>query len=131
MDTDGSKQVTAARPARVELVDNWSDRWTQTLDMLQTLGQRDVLHVDDEGWLPARQNLLVAFSGTRPIGYLCFHVQPGLKDGAVVTEAIVDGEGTLEGDRALARQLREAAMHRALELRCARFRWEQREEAGV
>ena len=30
----------------------------------------------------------------------------------------------------LARQLREAAMHRALELRCARFRWE-RAEAGV
>src|SRR4051794_23562535 len=112
MDTDGSKAATAARPARVELVDNWSDRWNETLGMLDTLGQRDVLRVDEEGWLPARQNLLVAFSGTRAVGYLCFRVQPGLKDGAVVMEAVVDGEGTLEGERTLARPLREAAMHR-------------------
>lgn len=125
------------RPARVELVDNWNDRWKETLGMLEELGHQDVLRLDEEGWLPARQNLLVAFVGVRAVGYLCFRVQPVIEDGAVVTdlgravmEAVVDGEGTVSEESGIRRQLREAAMHRALELRCARFRWE-REEASV
>lgn len=130
MDNDGSKE----RPARVELVDNWNDRWKETVGLLEEIGQLDVLRLDEEGWLPARQNLLVAFTGSRAVGYLCFSVQPVIQDGAVVTEvgravmeAVVDGEGTLGDERGVRRQLREAAMHRALELRCARFRWEQAE----
>lgn len=132
MDQDGAK-----RPARVELVDNWSDRWKETVGLLEEIGQADVLRLDEEGWLAARQNLLVAFAGVQAVGYLCFRVQPVIRDGAVVAEggravmeAVVEGEGTLGGEPGVRRQLREAAMHRALELRCARFRWE-REEAGV
>ena len=121
------------RPPKVQLVDNWSDQWSEAVAMLDELAQRDVLRLDDEGWLPARQNLLVAFNGARAVGYLCFRVQPVIEDGAVrpdpagrpLMEAVVDGEGTLHNDRAAARQLRESAMHRALELRCARFRWER------
>jgi hypothetical protein len=124
MDMEGS------RPARVDLIDNWSDRWKETLEMLEEIGQRDVLRLDEEGWLPARQNLLVAFIGNRALGYLCFRVQPVIQAGIVTMEAIVDGEGTVAGQHALMRQLREAAMHRALDLRCAHFRWE-RAEAGV
>jgi hypothetical protein len=135
MDSDGKDGNR--RPARVELVDNWSDRWKEALGLLEELGQREVLRLDEEGWLPARQNLLVAFKGEVAVGYLCFEVRPVMEDGAVkvevgraVMEAVVDGEGSVGEDRAVVRQLREAAMHRALELRCARFRWE-RAEASV
>lgn len=120
------------RPAKIQLVDNWSDQWKETLAMLDEIGQREVLRLDDEGWLPARQNLLVAFQGARAVGYLCFHVSPVIENGTVlkqsgrtITEAVVDGEGSLpDAARTITRQLREASMHRALELRCARFRWE-------
>jgi hypothetical protein len=119
------------RPARVEPVDNWSDRWKATVRMLDEIGQLDVLRLDEEGWLPARQLLLVAFAGERAVGYISFSVHPVIREGAVLTEdgravmeAVVDGEGTVDGEHAVVRQLREAAMHRALELRCARFRWE-------
>ena len=120
------------RPANIQLVDNWSDSWKETLAMLDELGQREVLRLDDEGWLSARQNLMVAFEGSRAVGYLCFHVSPVIENGAAltqggrtITEAVVDGEGSIpDAARTITRQLREASMHRALELRCARFRWE-------
>jgi hypothetical protein len=124
------EKESSNRPARVELVDNWSDRWKETLALIEEVGQEGVLRLDDEGWLPARENLLVAFLGGRGVGYLCFRVQPVVEEGAVLMEAIVEGEGAVEGERAVVRQLREAAMHRALELRCARFKWEGM-EAGV
>ena len=135
---DADREGPKARAARVELVDNWSDRWKDAAALLEEVGHFGVLRLDEEGWLPARQNLLVAFAGARAVGYLCFRVEPLVRDGAVVrengkavTEAVVEGEGAVDGaDRGVVRQLREAAMHRALELRCARFRWE-RAEVGV
>ena len=126
------------RVARVELVDNWSSRWNEALKLLEDLGQAEVLRLDEAGWLPARRNLLVAFAGADAAGYMCFRVEPLVRQGSVVRrdgrtllEAVVEGSGvTGNADADIPRQLREAAMHRALDLQCARFRWE-RVEAGV
>ena len=115
---------------RLELIDNWHDRWKIALSLVEGLGQRACLHIDEDGWLSARQNLLVAFVRAKPAGFVCFRVQPILRDGTVVIEdgrpameAVVDGSGTVSGiDRKkVGHVLLEAAMNRALELRCRKF----------
>src|SRR5438105_6130548 len=79
---------------RLELVDNWHDRWAIALALVEQLGQRKCLHIDEDGWLSARQNLLVAFVRAKIAGFICFRVQPILRDGAVVME---DGRPAMEG----------------------------------
>ena len=65
-----------ARGMQVELVDNWHPRWREVLDAIDFVGQRQSLHVDPDGWLSARQNLLVAFVDDAVAGHLCFRVEP-------------------------------------------------------
>ena len=129
-----SKQGSAAE-ARVELMDNWNRRWPAATALIERLGGRECLMVDEDGWLSARQNVLVAIVGGEPIGFLCFSVQPMLREGVLVkedgqveVEASVDGSGvTPEFDRKkIARQLLEAAMNRALELGCKKFHGKSR-----
>jgi hypothetical protein len=120
----------AGAEIRLELIDNWHDRWKAALALVEKLGQRDCLMIDEDGWLPARQNLLVAFVRGKAAGFICFRVQPILREGSAVMEdgrpameAAVDGSGVLPGfDRkSVAHVLLEAAMNRALELRCKKF----------
>ena len=89
----------------------------------------------DIGWLSARQNLFVASVNAQPAGYLCFSVQPALRDGTfliddaqVEVEASVDGSAVDAGfDRGvIAKLLLEAAMNRALELGCKKFHGKNR-----
>src|SRR5205809_3730633 len=94
----------AGSDIRLELVDNWHDRWNVALALVEQLGQRKCLHIDEDGWLSARQNLLVAFVRAKIAGFICFRVQPILRDGAVVMEdgrpameAVVDGSGVASG----------------------------------
>jgi len=121
---------SGAAEIRLEWVDNWHDRWKAALELVEKIGQRECLNIDDDGWLPARQNLLVAFVRGKPAGFICFRVQPILRDGSPVIEdgrpameAAVDGCGVLPAfDRKrIGHVLLEAAMNRALELRCRRF----------
>jgi hypothetical protein len=133
MNKQGKQQ--GAPEARVELIDNWHKKWPATLALIKKLGAHACLMIDEDGWLSARQNLLVAFEAGQPLAFLCFSVQPMLRDGAIVVdaghvavEASVDGSGfDADADRKkLARQLLEAAMNRALELGCKKFHGKSR-----
>ena len=80
-------------PARIELIDNWHKNWEAALLMITNLGALDCLMIDEDGWLSARQNLFVAYVGQKPIGFLCFRVQPQHKTGPIALE---DGRPALQ-----------------------------------
>lgn len=129
--TQTVNDVAAAMTPRVELVDNWHVHWGNVLALVDRLGTRAALHIDPDGWLSARQNLLVAFVGTDAIGHLCFRVQPVVDDDRVVltpdgkaaVEAYVECFGVDEAHAAggIASLLIDRARARAVELHCAGF----------
>ena len=110
---------------RVQLIDNWHDYWPAALKLIERVGKRSYLQLDEDGWLSARQNLLVAFAGSKPIGFFCFRVEPQATNGKPVMVAVVEGCGVDSEAgydvQTVARELRQAAMNRALELRCQKF----------
>lgn len=65
-------------PARVEVIDSWHARWPEALSLVDRLGSRACLKVDADGWLSARQVLLVAFGEADPVGFVCFDIMPRL-----------------------------------------------------
>ena len=69
------KQSQISNPARVELVDSNHKQWPKVLQVLERNGQRKSLRIDDDGWLSARQNVLVAFIDEKVAGHLAFSVQ--------------------------------------------------------
>src|SRR5205085_2158556 len=71
-----SHPVMVQAGLRVELVDNWHAQWPAVLGAIDAMGQRDALCVDVDGWLSARQVLLVAFSDKNVAGHVCFSVSP-------------------------------------------------------
>ena len=73
MHTDESK---ALQSIDVELVDSWHARWPDVLAVIDHLGARQRLEVENDGWLSARHNLLVAFADESIAGHLSFRVQP-------------------------------------------------------
>ena len=62
-------------PARIELVDSDHKQWPQVLRVLNQHGQRNSLCIGDDGWLSARQSVLVAFIDEKVAGHLAFSVQ--------------------------------------------------------
>ena len=60
---------------RVDLIDHDHSDWPQVLASLDRVGLRDDLMLRD-GYLSARQSLLVARNGKTVAGHLCFHVEP-------------------------------------------------------
>jgi hypothetical protein len=116
-----SEQPRSAAPVpRVELVDNWHSRWPVVLKLFDRLGQRKVLRLDEDGWLSARQSILVAFVDGKPAAHLCFHIHPVDRQRI---EARLDAVG-FAADQAsdyLADALRQAAVHHALDLNCSGF----------
>jgi ribosomal protein S18 acetylase RimI-like enzyme len=127
--------AAAALAPRVELADHWHVMWKHVLQFVDRTGHRTTLHIDDDGWLSARQNLLVAFIGDNPVGHICFRVQPVMMaDGHVVldehhkpaVEAYVEClsvDNTMNG-QGLAQLLVDHARARAAELHCRAFRME-------
>ena len=104
---------------RVEIVDNWHRNWPSVLSSLEEQGQRDALAVDDDGWLSARQVLLVAFDEQENVaGHVCFHVNPTPAQGKLEIEARVDAFGARDEDNQVQRTLWNAARQRANALRC-------------
>jgi hypothetical protein len=104
---------------RVEIVDNWHRNWPTVLSTLEEQGQREALAVDDDGWLSARQVLLVAFDEEENVaGHVCFHVNPASAEGKLEIEARVDAFGTREHDEEIERTLWSAARQRAGALKC-------------
>jgi len=106
---------------RIEAVDNWHRRWTDVLRAVEKQGTVKRLSVDADGWLSARQVLLVAFAGDSVAAHVCFSVSPGRK-GCI--EAKLDSHG-IDGrfcDRGIESQLHQAALDRAKSLRCEKLK---------
>ena len=60
----------------VQIVDSRHREWPRVLDLIERLGQRESLQLDQDGWLPARQGVVAAFVDGEPAGHLVFHLQP-------------------------------------------------------
>ena len=123
-----SPQLRRSDHVRIEPVDNWHKDWPQVLRAIDAAGHRSALHVDENGWLSARQVLLVAFaSASRKIaGHLCFRLAPVADThGEVMVEAHLDALGVHPGfekvSLCIESTLRDAAKRRARALKCRRL----------
>jgi GNAT superfamily N-acetyltransferase len=106
---------------RIEPVDNWHGAWAAVLRAVEEQGKIKKLAVDADGWLSARQVLMVAFVNDAPAAHICFSVLPG-KGGCV--EATLDSFG-IDGKfcgRGIESQLHRSAVERAEALGCAKLR---------
>ena len=111
---------------RIEPVDNWHAQWPSVLSSIEQAGQRKALLVDMDGWLSARQVLLVAFSQAQNVqqvaGHICFRIMP-ITDaaGQVVVQAHLDAFGVKPGFEKLEidSALKLAAQQRAADLKCS------------
>ena len=110
----------AARGLRIELVDNWHAAWPKVLAHVQKHGTARKLQVDADGWLSARQVVLVAFVGDEVAAHICFSVSPG----KACIEAKLDSHGIAAKfcGRGIESQLHRAAVERAESLRCEKLR---------
>lgn len=125
-DRKGLKQAM-----QVELVDNWHPRWGEVLDAIEHVGQRSSLQIDEDGWLSARHNLLVAFVDDAVAGHLSFQVQPvsDTQSNPLTVERRPVVEAQLESlsvqagfdSQFVESMLRSMAQKRAQALRCRRF----------
>ena len=98
MCTEEAIENKTAKTTRVELVDNWHARWNSVLQSLSEQGQQKALKVDDDGWLSARQVLLVAFEDDEVTGHLSFAIAAKSRDhGHVEITAEVDSFGVKPG----------------------------------
>ncbi len=113
--------------ARVELVDNWHKHWPEVLRAVGRYCDRASLHVDEDGWLSARQNLLVAFVEDEPAAHLCFHVEPAHREGKPATRGCVEAKLDSYGinprfcGQGIERELRNAALARAGTMQCSKL----------
>jgi hypothetical protein len=125
---DNAVKNNSAGTTRVELVDNWHARWNNVLQSLAQQGQQRALKVDDDGWLSARQVLLVAFNDHDEVaGHLSFAIAPAARQkGHVEIKAEVDSFDVKPGleQCEVEHLLREAAETRAHELNCRELVWQ-------
>lgn len=123
----GSSSSSFAAGMRVDVVDSWHKCWPIVLTEIERTGRREKLMVDSDGWLSARQCLLVAFNKDNAIaGHLVFSIQPmfGSADVArVPIEARQDDLGVRPGfsDGEVRKLLIDAATQHAKSLRCRRL----------
>jgi len=106
----------------VELVDNWHACWPDVLAAIAEQGDLEALNIDADGWLSARQVLLVAFDRDGEVaGHMCFRLTPDADSrGNVGIDAHVEAFGVQPGSQAekIASALKAAALARAKALRC-------------
>ena len=112
--------------ARVDLVDSWHRDWPKVLRAVESYGDRTSLRLDNDGWLSARQNLLVAFVGEEPAAHVCIHVEPAHRDSKAqeaCVEAKVDSFGIDPKfcGHGIELDLRKAALDRASTLKCRKL----------
>lgn len=124
---DASAQDRSQRPVRIDVIDNWDRRWPQVLESLRHGGERQTLMLDADGWLSARQNVLVAFDDEDVVGHAAFHVEPidcgtDGPDHRPCIEARMDAVQVKPGETDdLRRMLVEEARRRAEVLNCVRL----------
>ena len=120
-DVEHNKIGNGAGALRIEPVDNWHARWKDVLRAVEQHGKITKLAVDADGWLSARQVLMVAFVNDAPAAHLCFNVLPA-RGGCV--EAKLESFGIDEQfcGRGIESQLHRAAVERAEALGCSKLR---------
>jgi len=91
--------------------------WRTTLALVERTGNRRKLLLDSDGWLSARQIVLAATVGDKPVAYLAFHLEP---TGKTCIEAVLDAYGIEKSHagRRIERELWNAAVNQAKDLRC-------------
>jgi hypothetical protein len=102
------------------------------LAAVERSGQEDALMIDRDGWVSARQTVLVAFNGRRVVAYLAFHVAPMktptgvvmVEHGRAVVEAHLDAIWVAPdvADQGVDQVLTGMAESHALMLQCRAFR---------
>lgn len=115
----------------LEQVDHWHESWPDVLGLIDRLGQAGCILVDADGWLSARQCVMVAFDPAgRVVGQTCFRVEPISVDGKFVVEAgkvvmraKVDCQGVEPGldQNEVLSILREVSEQQARSLGCREF----------
>jgi len=117
-DTAASRAAAAA--VRIEPVDNWHSAWRRVLAFVAKHGDAEKLQVDDDGWLSARQVLIVAFVGEQIAAHLCFSVAPG----KTCIEAKLDNHAIAPKfrGRGIEARLHRAALQRAASLGCEKLK---------
>jgi predicted N-acetyltransferase YhbS len=121
---ESGKTESLLRGLRIEPVDNWHAQWGNVLAEIELAGQRQALSIDLDGWLSARQVLLVAFNETQVAGHICFGITPISDEGGqVIVQAHLDAFGVKPGFETLeiGPALKQAAQQRAEALKCSRF----------
>lgn len=110
----------AGPPLRIEPIDNWHSAWPLVLRFVEQHGDARALHIDGDGWLSARQVLLVAFVGDQVAAYVCFSVAPG----KTCIEATLDDYALAPkfAGRRIESALNHAAMARAESLGCEKLK---------
>lgn len=127
MSTTRTHGEAATGFARIDLVDNWHKDWPKVLSALKSHGACAALHVDADGWLSARQNLLVAFVGDEPAAHVCFHVEPAHRQGPPSNRGCVEAKLDSYGidpkfcGQGIEPHLRSAALARASTLKCRKL----------
>jgi hypothetical protein len=120
MVTQIDRGLSEKTAGRVQVVDSYDARWPLVMKLIERLGYRHVLMLDEDGWLSARQSVVVAFVERRPVAFLCFHVNPVNR---TCIEARLDAIGFESGKtEQLADALREGALRHAQELTCLTFK---------
>ena len=115
-----TSRAGAAAAIRIEPVDNWHSAWARVLTFVEKHGDAGKLQVDADGWLSARQVLIVAFAGDQIAAHLCFSVAPG----KTCIEAKLDDHAVAPKfrGRGIEQRLHRAAVKRAESLGCEKLR---------
>ena len=112
---------TGSGRVRIEPVDNWHAAWKSVLKSIEKQGSLKKLQIDADGWLSARQVLLVAFVGDTPTAHVCFSVSPA-SDGCVEAKVVSCGIDARFDGREIQSQLHRAATERAGALGCEKLK---------
>jgi hypothetical protein len=116
-----SSRGAGSAPLRIESVDNWHKSWNDVRELIGGHGGAKKLRVDNDGWLSARQVVMVAFVGKSPAAYLSFIVSPS-KDGCVEARHVSHGGDHEFVKRGIESQLFQATAERANALGCKKLR---------
>lgn len=105
----------------IEAVGSWHSRWEEIVRAVERQGSVKRLKIDADGWLSARQVLLVAFSGDAVAAHVCFSVTLD-KAGCIEARLVSYGIDARFCGRGIESQLHQAAVDRATSLRCVKLK---------
>jgi diadenosine tetraphosphate (Ap4A) HIT family hydrolase len=100
----------------IEIVDHAHWAWNEVMALIERTADAAKLQLDPDGWLSARQIVLVAFVDGKPVAHLSFHIEPS-RGGCVEARLDTYGIDDFHADRGIEHELWVAAVARAHELR--------------